>query len=295
MNIEKFSQNCHHPKSTSPIAANWIFLCDTLNFCFWTADNKPKWTVNGHTGYFGLCAAINRALAEGIDLTNPRYYATITKDNLEAILRPDDGVTNVQLIDERVNCLREIGTKLLAKYDGNFENVIRAANKSAQTLVKLVVDEFANFRDGAVYNGETVTIYKRAQILVGDIWACYHGQTFGEFNDIDTITMFADYRVPQTLIHYKTMDYSERLMKMLRAGQLLENGSAEEVEIRGASIYIVEQLKERILRELHANHPAVSTVHINSILLDHFLWDYRRDNAKELEWIPFHKTISIYY
>jgi len=40
----------------------------------------------------------------------------------------------------------------------------------------------------------TVAMYKRAQILIGDIWACFRGQDLGQFNDIDTITMFADYR-----------------------------------------------------------------------------------------------------
>lgn len=39
-----------------------------------------------------------------------------------------------------------------------------------------------------------VKIYKRVQILVADIWACFEGKSYGEFNDIDSITMFADYR-----------------------------------------------------------------------------------------------------
>ena len=39
-----------------------------------------------------------------------------------------------------------------------------------------------------------VTIYKRAQILVADIWACCGAKGYGEFKDIDVITMFADYR-----------------------------------------------------------------------------------------------------
>ena len=37
-------------------------------------------------------------------------------------------------------------------------------------------------------------ILKRAQILVADLWACFEGQGLGAFTDIDTITMFADYR-----------------------------------------------------------------------------------------------------
>lgn len=38
---------------------------------------------------------------------------------------------------------------------------------------------------------------KRPQILIADSWACFNGQSYGEFHDIDQITMFADYRVPQ--------------------------------------------------------------------------------------------------
>lgn len=39
-----------------------------------------------------------------------------------------------------------------------------------------------------------VSLYKRAQILIGDIWACFEGKGLGKFDDIDTLTMFADYR-----------------------------------------------------------------------------------------------------
>lgn len=77
--------------------------------------------------------------------------------------------------------------------------------------------------------------------------------------------------------------------------KILENGSPEEVEIRGTSIFIVEELKKLVISDLESNHSAVSRTNVNSILLDHFLWDYRRRHAAELEHIPFHKTIGIYY
>lgn len=32
---------------------------------------------------------------------------------------------------------------------------------------------------------------KRPQILVADIWAAFNEESYGEFHDIDTITMFA--------------------------------------------------------------------------------------------------------
>lgn len=76
---------------------------------------------------------------------------------------------------------------------------------------------------------------------------------------------------------------------------LLKNGSVMEVEIRGASIHVVELIKAKLLKILSENHPELSRDNVNSVLIDHFLWDYRRRFAKDLEYIPFHKTISVYY
>lgn len=295
IDIENFSQHQYHPNAQEPKAANWIFLIDTLNFCFWTPGDDTKWRVNGETGYFALCAAISRAIDEGIDVTNPTFYRDISLEKLSHILRGDDPETKCPLISERVECLHEVGAKLLDKFDGNFENCVRKCRNSAMLLLDLIVNEFPCFRDEAVFAGERVFILKRAQILIGDIWACYRGSGLGFFDDIMKLTMFADYRVPQVLVHYGALEYSQELLQILDAGILIKNGSEQEVEIRGASIYIVERLKERVLHELKTNHPEVPLDKVNSILLDHFLWDYRRKHAKELDYIPFHKTLSVYY
>ena len=41
-----------------------------------------------------------------------------------------------------------------------------------------------------------VVVYflKRAQIFVADVWHRFEGRGYGEFHDIDSLTMFADYR-----------------------------------------------------------------------------------------------------
>lgn len=39
-----------------------------------------------------------------------------------------------------------------------------------------------------------VFFLKRAQIAVADVWACFEGKGVAEFSDIDSITIFADYR-----------------------------------------------------------------------------------------------------
>ena len=87
--------------------------------------------------------------------------------------------------------MREAAQILNEKFDGSFINCVYDANQSAAALVNLLADEFPCFRDEGVFDGRTVRFYKRAQILVADLWACFDGESYGEFNDIDKITMFA--------------------------------------------------------------------------------------------------------
>lgn len=48
--------------------------------------------------------------------------------------------------------------------------------------------------------------------------------------------MFADYRVPQALAYLGVLRYSEKLLKILKSGELMESGSEAEVALRGFSI-----------------------------------------------------------
>ncbi|CAH0548012.1 unnamed protein product [Brassicogethes aeneus] len=286
---DNFSQVDVHPNPEDPWAIDWLFVVDTLNFCFWHHENEEGWKVDGHTGYFALCAAINRALSEEVKILDPDFYSTITEDRLLKILRSDTKV-KVPLLSERVQCLHEVGLTLMEKFDGSFKNVVIKAENSAENLLNLIVENFSCFKDEAEYKGNMVSIYKRAQILVGDIWACFRGKDLGHFNDIEKITMFADYRVPQTLLWYDILEYDEDLLKMLKENTIFKNGKEMEVEIRGCSIHAVELLQEYASSKLEDKK-------INSILIDHFLWDFRRKHAKEVmeKGLPFHKVFSIYY
>lgn len=169
LDVNLFAQHQFHPTATDKDAIEWIFVIDTLNFCFWTPGNDTKWQVCGETGYFALCAAIKRARSNGIDITNAHFFSKITLEELSDILRSDDNLTSVPLLAERVKCLHEVGTALLEKYDGKFENCLIEADHSAQRLLRIVTDEFPCYRDEAEWNSVGVSLYKRAQILIGDL------------------------------------------------------------------------------------------------------------------------------
>ncbi|XP_015108295.1 queuosine salvage protein [Diachasma alloeum] len=296
ISIDNFSQSELHPNAGHPKAIDWIFVLDTLNFSFWSNNADNKWKVNGHSGYFALCAAIKRAVDEGIPIIDPNYYAKITSDDLGRILREDEGSDPPPLLEHRVKNLQQVGKIIVEKYNGTFVECVKISKYSAEKLLKLVVKEFECFRDEADFYGHRVSFYKRAQILIGDIWACYKGKDLGEFNDIDIITMFPDYRVPQVLLEFGAMRYSNPLLSALQSGTEMTEGCPDEVEIRGCSIEIVERVVERV-RTLIKQYPNlnINPFSCNSIIVDHFLWDYRRRNAQKLENLPFHRVRTIYY
>ncbi len=125
----------------------------------------------------------------------------------------------------------------LQKYQCSFTNVISAAKGSAAGLVNLLARDFACFRDEFPFPGRRrpVRFLKRAQILVADLWACFQGESYGAFRDIDKITMFADYRLPQILNSMGCIYYSPVLDSAIRQKKLLDSGGSWEMQLRGIS------------------------------------------------------------
>ncbi|XP_039278441.1 queuosine salvage protein [Nilaparvata lugens] len=197
---------------------NWLFVVDTLNFCFWPI-NGGNWEVNAkgqvHTGYFALCAALDVSNDSEVDMTNPAYYSQMNLNDLQKLLQIDYD----PLLKQRLDALHQVGNMLLENYNGSFANCVKECDKSAQKLLQLIVTKFPCFNDVAEYKGLKVSFYKRAQILIADLWTTFDRKSYGEFHDIDTITMFADYRVPQVLVHFGVLEYKKKLKDILNEGQ----------------------------------------------------------------------------
>ncbi|KAG0215964.1 hypothetical protein BGX33_000662 [Mortierella sp. NVP41] len=294
----KWKEHPLNPKECNASTVDWIFMVDLLNFSFWSEididdtgvphPDRYRVTFNGvgYTGYWSMVAAINRALEEGIPITTPAFFASeerLPDKEIERIFRSDTK-EQIPLLQDRIRVIREAGRVLVEKFNGNFANVITQADRSALKLVELVTSNFTSFKDEAEFCGRKVQIFKRAQILVADLWACFQNVSYGEFKDIDEITMFADYRVPQALYHFHCLQYSSELLAILDRGEMLPNGSPLEVEIRGNSIWAVELIRKKILRLIQQEQeqgqqeettkPKMMTV--NAILIDFFIWDFAK-------------------
>ncbi|OKL57454.1 hypothetical protein UA08_07224 [Talaromyces atroroseus] len=256
-----------HPKTKDESTVDFIFTMDLLNFSFWSeqTDESKRFAIEYRgrkwTGYWSLVAALQRALDEGIPITSPDFWLDEDEFNEDLLKHVFRSATEeeIPLLEERFDCLREAGQVLDEKFDGSFVNCIYDANQSAPGLVNLLANNFPCFRDESSFDGRTVRFYKRAQILVADLWACFDGQSYGDFNDIEKITMFADYRIPQMLYQLGCLLYSPPLESHIRRLQPIKPGSKWELELRGASIWCVELIKQEIERRHPESKTAYST------------------------------------
>lgn len=70
-----------------------------------------------------------------------------------------------------------------------------------------------------LFQGRRISLNKRAQILVADYWGVMGARGEVDFINMDWLTMFADYRVPQALVYLGALRYSDTLMLALKKGE----------------------------------------------------------------------------
>ncbi|PIA89024.1 UPF0553 protein [Cercospora beticola] len=202
--------------------------------------------------------------------------------------RPTDTADNIQAADSSAQANGHNVSD--SRPDYAVIRLIEESGQSAGKLVNLLAKHFRCFQDESRFDGRKVRLLKRAQIFVADLWAAFNGTGYGSFQDIDHLTMFADYRVPQSLHSLGVLTYSPPLEHHVRDLRTIELGDSREVQLRGCSIWAVELIRREILR----NHPEATAV--NAVLIDFFLYDLAKEKeAQGLPAIPHHRTRSIWY
>lgn len=262
----------HHFFDGGQQTAQYLLVLDALNFCFWPA---PSWDYNRLAFALKQCmiAEPHRFEAENLARMLPSDTRTLLGDS-------DD----IPLVEQRTVLLREVGSVLAARWGGQAANLVAAAQGSAAELVRLITAELPGFRDHAIYRGFPVYFYKRAQIAVGDLWGSFGGEGLGYFSDIERLTMFADYRIPQILRAEGVLEYRGLLAADVEIGGVIPAGSEMEIELRAATVTAVEELRDRLVRRGLA---------YTAIELDWILWNV--GEARQHEIAPHHRTLTIYY
>jgi hypothetical protein len=133
--------------------------------------------------------------------------------------------------------LRDVGERVLGDHDGRFAAVAEAAAGSAPVLADLLA-KWEAFADASMYEGRSVPFYKRAQITAADLSRA----GIAELREEDRLTAFADNLVPHVLRLDRVLDFDPGLSERIDAGDLLEHGSREEVELRACAVQAIELL-----------------------------------------------------
>ena len=263
----------------------YLLILDSINFCFWPKPGADKWKVQYKSetlsGYYALAACLRKALEEGIPITRADYLAHISLDTLKKIL---GGNGELQLMEARAHILNELGAFLITKYNGEANRLVEPAENSALNLVELLVENLPSFRDGAEYYGTKIYFYKRAQIFAADLYGAFAGKAWGNFKDIDKLTAFADYKLPQVLRHVGILQYSPFMEHKVDNGIFLEAGSPEEIEIRANTIWAVELMRQELTK---------MGKELRAFEIDWILWNLGQE--REFKEKPYHKTVTIYY
>jgi hypothetical protein len=182
-----------------------VFNC--VNFCFWTGKVQEKWAtkidgevIDGSTGMF---RALEEALKNGVSLLDAHFLQNLDREKFNEML---NGNIEIPLLDERVKCLNEAGEVLLKNFEGSFMKVFEVANEDAAELTNLFIKFFSSFNDYATFEGEKVEFHKRAQLNTDMINYRLVKRGEKELSNLDKLTAFADYKVPQMLRKFGVLE-----------------------------------------------------------------------------------------
>lgn len=211
--------------------ATFVICLDAINFGsgWWPTIRKRP----GHSGYFTVAAG----LTERFRQDGPWGAAELSRIDAAQVAATLGQDPEHPLMADFAAALRDVGERVARDHGGRFEHVIDAAGGSALELSDLLAGWEA-FADVAAYEGRSVPFFKRAQIAAADV----DRMGIAELGDLDRLTAFADNLVPHVLRVDGLLSLDPALEEQIEAGELLEHGSREEIELRASAVHTIELL-----------------------------------------------------
>jgi hypothetical protein len=251
----------------------FYLIFNAINYCYFDAHRVrfSDGNMRGST-LTGL-----RLTEHWKDIQNPQFLANVDENYLLGELF--DAHRPISLVKERTAALREVGVFLNTNPDFTFHKLFTKHRNNAYHVSQIIPTLLPSWRD---------PFFKRAQLFVG--------MAYGRFRDredlpIDSeslfdLTVFADYRVPQTLINLGLIKLGAMVLhENYSGGDFIESGSLKELEIRAATIIASDILMEEINKR--REEP------INPLHMDYILWSAarKRDDYGDL----FVKNLNHHY
>ena len=213
------------------LRAAFVICLDAINFGsgWWPTIRKRP----GHSGYFTIAAGVT----ERFHRRGPWSAAELTEISAAEVARVVGQDPEHPLMAGYAASLRDVGRRVVAEHGGRFAAVVEAAGGTAPALADLL-SEWEAFADVSTYEERPVPFFKRAQLVPADLNRT-GAVALGEERQL---TAFADNLVPHVLRVDDILRLDPTLTRAIDAGELLEHGSPQEVELRACAVQAVELL-----------------------------------------------------
>ncbi len=233
----------------------YYLVFNAINYCYFDQDGKKF--KDGD--YSGSTLAGLRLTENWKEISDPLFLSRVDENYLLTELFKAEAP--ISMVKERTLALREVGTFLNSNTDFTFEKLCVRGGANAYNISQLVPLHLPSWRD---------PFFKRAQLFVGMVYGRFQNWGRGPIapESLSSLTVFADYRVPQTLIAMGVIEPSAPLLTRLHREQFLGSGSRKELELRAATVLGADAILEALqpLREET----------INPLHIDYLLWSAGR-------------------
>lgn len=244
------------------------FLIESINFCFY---KDPHFLYKGEKNSSAMFQMFVDKTLEDKRLLDITYLKEMTYEDFIAIFGIEEGnlKKRFQNFMETVNSI----------FNHNFYEELFSL-KNTEEFYNYIVTNFKSFNDLAVYKGKEIKFYKRATLLIHDLFLV--SDTIQKnIKNVDDLLGCADYVIPKGMHAYGMLEYTEKLEDKINHYVEIEPFSEEEVEIRANMLWILELIKKKLKEK---------GIVINSVTLDNVLWENLR-GTKGIN----HRCDTIYY
>ncbi len=284
--------------------ANQQAYANAANACFWKVNpddpekgTTDRWTYReaewgrlpGFLAWHTLIKDMMEAVMseEGKGLKDvAEYFENLTPEMFREFIKGHDDTPDLdlQLIEERVENLNEMGKVIGEKYDGDFVNFLEEQDYVAGKIVTALAETFPESygRDSYELEGRGKLYLQKRNVLLDIILhqGASHKENARPIKYMNGIPIASDYVIPKVLRNLGILKYSEELARKVDQDIIMDEDSDEILAIRAGALLAADKLQALLAEKvkttkIYSHHiDALLVKHIKSKHIEEFINDY---------------------
>lgn len=211
-----------------------LFL-DVVNFCYCNPYSKRDYIYIDMRGKsIGRARGLKAAMTEAeVNWGSTREVSKISPTEWSKMIQLGSN-KDFYLGEDRGKRISEFAGKLFQSGFKNISHFLTFAEFNTEYLLP-VLDKSGYFDD---------EFQKRSQLAISMMNGVLKRRFDKEFKGLDTLTIMADYRLPQVMYNFGAIKLPEELKDKLMKQEIIESGSPTEISLRAASVVVGEKVSK---------------------------------------------------